>query len=126
MTELYINVNWLAVITGAVGAFALGGLWYSNKLFGEKWAQGSHIKPVDGHPVFALIVQGIGTFLMAWVIGIAIGAGAWLVSVLVVLTIATVMAGGCLFSQKSNYAVLTESGFVVANGIIMLVCQAVL
>ena len=30
-------VNWLAVLVAGVSAFILGGLWYSNALFGKVW-----------------------------------------------------------------------------------------
>ena len=126
MAALYINVNWLAVIAGTVGAFALGGIWYSSKLFGTKWAEGSHIQAIEGHPIPALIVQALGTFFMAWVIGIAVGAEAWVVAYLIILSVATTLAGSCLFSQKSSYAILTETAFVIVGGVIMLVCQAVI
>ena len=39
MGEITANVNWLAVIVGAVVAFLLGWLWYSPKLFGTQWAK---------------------------------------------------------------------------------------
>ncbi len=123
---LYLPVNWLAVVAGTAGAFALGGIWYSSKLFGTKWAQGSHIKPVDGHPPLALIIHGLGTFFMAWIIGIAISTEAWLVIPLVIFAVASSVASSCLISQKSRYAVITETGFVIANGTIMLFCQAIL
>ena len=31
------QINYLAVITAAVSAFLLGGLWYSPALFGKRW-----------------------------------------------------------------------------------------
>ena len=36
MTELTANVNWLAVIIGAVIAFVLGMAWFSPRMFGTK------------------------------------------------------------------------------------------
>ena len=40
MVELTQNVNWMAVIVGALLAFFVGWAWYSPKLFGKRWAQG--------------------------------------------------------------------------------------
>ena len=40
MAEITANVNWLAVIVGAIVAYLLGMLWYSPKLFGTTWAAG--------------------------------------------------------------------------------------
>jgi hypothetical protein len=31
------TINWLAVIVAALSAFMVGGLWYSNILFGKVW-----------------------------------------------------------------------------------------
>jgi len=33
------GINWLAVAVATVVAFALGGLWYSNTLFGSAWLE---------------------------------------------------------------------------------------
>ena len=35
MSEITTNVNWVAVVVGAVLAYLLGWLWYSPKLFGS-------------------------------------------------------------------------------------------
>ena len=54
MAEL-ANVNWLAVIVGAVAAFLAGWLWYSPRLFGVKWAEGSRVElgSANEMPAFA-------------------------------------------------------------------------
>jgi hypothetical protein len=31
------EVNWIAIVVAAVASFLLGGLWYSNVLFGKTW-----------------------------------------------------------------------------------------
>ena len=36
-TDLIKDVNWIAVLCGALGYFALGALWYSKILFAPKW-----------------------------------------------------------------------------------------
>jgi len=38
-TEFIDNINWIAVLLGALGYFALGALWYSKLLFAPKWIQ---------------------------------------------------------------------------------------
>lgn len=40
MSEITANADWIATILGAVIAFGSGWLWYSPKLFGNKWAEG--------------------------------------------------------------------------------------
>ena len=47
MAEITENVNWIAVVVGAVVSFLLGWLWYSPKLFGIKWAEGAGVKIDD-------------------------------------------------------------------------------
>lgn len=34
-----VEVNWLAVVVAALGAFVLGGLWYSPLLFADAWIE---------------------------------------------------------------------------------------
>ena len=38
-TEFFNNLNWLAILCGALGYFALGALWYSKILFANKWIE---------------------------------------------------------------------------------------
>tara|TARA_E500000331_G_scaffold329177_1_gene349516 strand:+ start:6053 stop:6349 length:297 start_codon:yes stop_codon:yes gene_type:complete len=98
MELLYTNVNWLVIGIGAALSFALGGFWYWSKLFGPGWNKGSNISPTNGHPLPALIVQAMGTFLLAWLIGIAATAAVWWVAALIILAVANTLAGGCMFS----------------------------
>jgi hypothetical protein len=50
------NVNILAVIVAALSSFMLGGLWYSNALFGAAWRRAAAGADIQGHPakVFGL------------------------------------------------------------------------
>jgi hypothetical protein len=50
------HVNHLAVIVAALSSFALGGLWYSNVLFGVVWRGAAGGPEIQGHPakVFGL------------------------------------------------------------------------
>lgn len=104
----------------------LGGLWYSQKMFGEKWAEGVGINTEEGggQPVPALVLQFIGTLLMAWVIGITAANEALLTAGLIVVTITVLLTAGSLFHQNNRFAVTTESGFVVVMAVIMILCQA--
>lgn len=125
MDEITANVNWLAVAVGAVLAYALGYLWYSPKLFGKKWAEGVGLKaPPDNLPVAAMAVQAIGTFLLAWVVGVTAAKDALLTILLVTATIAALMVAGGLFALKSPYAIATEAGFAAAMVAVMIAVQA--
>ena len=38
-TEFIKDLNWIAILCGALGYFALGALWYSKILFANKWIE---------------------------------------------------------------------------------------
>lgn len=127
MAEITVGVNWLAVIVGAVVAFLLGWLWYSPKLFGVRWAEGVGVSLDDasGPSGVAMAAQALGTFLLSWVVGVTAAADALLTIILIVVTLVVLMVAGGKFSQKSGYAIATETGFVVAMAIVMIVFQGV-
>ncbi len=79
----------------------------------------------SGPPVVAMIAQATGTFLLAWVVGITAAVNALLTIILIVVTIVVLMIAGGKFSRKSNYAIATETGFVVAMAVVMIVCQGI-
>ena len=66
------NVNVLAVIVAALSSFLLGGLWYSNALFGATWRRAAAGPEIQGHPakvfglsyVFALIAAVVYAVLI--------------------------------------------------------------
>jgi len=128
MNEVTTNVNWIAMILGAVVAFASGWLWYSPKLFGSKWAEGVGISldTASAPPAMAMLMQVISTFLLAWVVAITAANDALLTMILITLTIVAMVISAGLFAKKSNYAIATEAGFIVAMVVIMIVCQGVL
>ena len=86
--ELFIGVNWLAVIVGAIVAYALGALWYSQKFFGAAWMRGSGAPGVHKHPMaLAMLAQAGATFLFALIIGITETTNNILFSILIILTV---------------------------------------
>ena len=127
MTELTANVNWLAVIIGAVVAYALGMLWFSPKMFGTKWAEGNRLDPKGPAkpPVAGIIVQAIGTFLLAWLVGVTAANNALATIVLAALTLIALMAAGGLFTSKSSYAITAEVTYVAAMVVIMIAVQGI-
>ncbi len=128
MGEITANVNWLAVVIGGVLAFLLGWLWYSPKLFGTKWAEGAGVElgSAGAMPVGAMVAQAVGTFLLAWVVGVTAASSALFTFILIVLTIAALIFAAGKFARKSMYAVYTETGFVIAMAVVMFVVQAIL
>ncbi len=126
MGELTMNVNWPAVGVGTVLSFMLGWLWYSPKMFGKKWAEGSGIELTDSSamPVAPLIFQLIATFLLAWLIAITATQDALLTAILILLTIACFVATNSMFVKKSSTAITIEVGFVLAMGVVMIAVHA--
>ena len=127
MEELLVDVNWVAVLAGAVAAFIVGWLWYSPKLFGTKWAQGSGVNINDdsGPMMPAMIAQAVGTFLLAWVIGITATTDSLSFAILITLTIAVLVKAGGLFSQKSHYAVRVDAGYIIVMVVVMIIAHAI-
>lgn len=127
MESLLVGVNWTAVVVSAVAAFMLGWLWYSETLFGLKWREGIGISPDDTTSMKpAMITQLLGTFLLAWVIGITAAMEDLYLAGLVALTIALLIEANGFFSQKSRYAIAVEAGFVLAMVVVMILVHAVL
>jgi hypothetical protein len=126
MEELFVHINWTAVIIGAIAAYALGALWYSPKMFGAKWAKAVGISmDKKSMPPYPMIVQGIGTFLLAWVIGITERTGALYTAILVAITIAALIKANGLWSNKKIYAIKVEAGFILAMVLVMILAQAI-
>ena len=127
MEELTTNVNWIAVVVGFVASFLLGWLWYSPKLFGTKWAEGVGVElgKAGEMPMAAMLTQAVGTFLLSWVVGITAGQEALLTIILIVITIVMLRVSGGLYTKKSNYAIMTDAGFIAAMAIVMIVCQGI-
>ena len=67
------NVNILAIIVAALSSFLLGGLWYSNALFGAIWRRAAAGPEIEGHPakVFGVsfLFSLIAAAAFAWWLG---------------------------------------------------------
>ena len=127
MEALVQDVNWLAVIVGAILAFMAGWLWYSDTLFGKKWRDGIGIAPNDQTSMMpAMMAQAIGTFLLAWVVGVTAVSDSLGLAVLVALTIAALIKANGFFTKKSRYAVTVETSYILVMVAIMIATHAVL
>jgi len=127
MSELVTGVNWTAVIVGFVLSFLLGWLWYSPKLFGNKWAEGVGITLSKDmpFPAMAMLFQVSATFGLSWLFGITAAKQHLLIIILVVVTLILFIVSNGKFAQKSNAAVAIEAGFVFAMAIILFLSQAI-
>lgn len=70
------DLNWLAVLVSTVAFFALGGLWYSNILFGKQWTEAVGWDEPEGEkPPITLYLMPLVTCLVSS-IAVAMLAGA--------------------------------------------------
>lgn len=120
-------INWPAVALGTIAAFVLGMLWFSPKMFGKSWSEGSHnIQPPASPPMAAMVVQLIGTFALAFVVGMTETNEAIGTAVIAILAAALLVAGMDLFSQKSGRATVIDAGYIIAGGVLMILAQGLL
>jgi len=60
------DLNWLAVLVSTVAFFALGGLWYSNILFGKQWTEAVGWDEPEGEkPPITLYLMPVVTCLVS-------------------------------------------------------------
>lgn len=110
-------MNIWAILLAAVSSFMLGGLWYSDALFGKIWNRENGDVPQTGHPaqVFgvAFVFSLIAAFAFAWWLGpapalkTAITAGA----VVGVGMVATSFGINYQFAQRSFKLLLIDGGY---------------
>lgn len=128
MEEITANISWLAVIVGAVLAFLAGWLWYSPKLFGTKWAEGSKVElgNATDMPMVAMATQALGLIGVAWVVAITAATNSLLTIILITISFVLLQWSGNSFTQKNTYAKIVDSGYWVIAVIIMIAVQMVL
>ncbi len=128
MVEITNGVSWLAVIAGAIVSFLLGWLWYSPKLFGAKWAEGSGVKmgSSGNMPVEAMASQAIGLLLMSWFVGVTANSNALYTVILATVAFTVLQFSGNSFSGKSPYAKLVDAGYWIVALVIMIICEGLI
>ena len=102
-------------------------IWFSPKMFGKKWAEGVGLDPAGPSkpPVMAMTFQTIGTFLLAWTVGVTAQNDALLTIVLITATIIVLAGASGAFTGKDSYARHTEAGFTLAMVVVMVICQGI-
>lgn len=128
LEQITEGVNWLAVGAGTIASLLLGGLWYSRRLFGRKWAKAVGLDPANAGamPMGALFFQLLATLLLACVVGVTETRQDLFEMILVVLTIAAFIVANGLFARKGQDAIIVEAGFVLAMGAVMFLAQVIL
>lgn len=121
-------VNWLAVGAGTVVAFLVGWLWYGPVLFGKKWAEGSGVAlgSADEMPVMAMVSQLVGLFMLALMVGITATSDALITAIVAILACAILTFSMGAFVKKSPYALLTDFGYIIVAGVVMIAAQGLL
>ncbi len=126
MSNELANLNWVAVVTGAVAAFLFGWIWYNPRLFGRRWAEGSGIspEPPERFPVLAMATQLAALFLLALVVGITAPLNALAAAIIAILAAAMFVVSAGAFINKSGFALAVDCGYIALAGAIMIICQA--
>ncbi|CTQ51627.1 hypothetical protein LP7551_00139 [Roseibium album] len=122
------NLNWIAVAAGTVVAFLFGWLWYSPLLFVKAWAKGSGVEfnPDSKPPMGAMVLQFVGLFFLATVVGITATFNALFAAIFAILAAATMTISNGAFCKKSNTALAIDAGYIICAGILMILAQGIL
>lgn len=123
----FVSVNWIAVAAGTVIAFLFGWLWYSQKLFGRRWAEGSGIspEPPEEFPVFAMGSQLLALLALATTVGITANFDMLITAIIAILAAALFVVSGGAFTNKSGFALTVDGGYIVLAGAIMIICHGI-
>lgn len=124
MSELTSGMNWSAVVAGAVVAFLAGWLWYSPRLFGERWARAANVSYDDSPPVAAMAMHFGGMVLLSWFVGIM--AQAQMLATTVLLMIAGAILGYATdgYLKIGTEGKLINAGYWIVTIVIMVAAQA--
>lgn len=124
----FVNVNWIAVVAGTIVAFLFGWLVYSPLLFAKVWAEGSGVELTaeSRPPLAAMILQIVGLFFLATVIGVTATINALFAALLAILAAAALTISNGAFCGKSKTALMIDAGYIIGAGILMIVAQGVL
>ena len=124
MSELISDMNWSAVVAGAVLSYLAGWLWYSPKLFGARWARAANVDYTDAPPVAAMMMHFGGMVLLSWFVGVM--AQADMLATTVLLTIAVAVLGYATdgYLKIRTDGKLINAGFWIATIAIMIAAQA--
>ncbi|HEX9706355.1 MAG TPA: DUF1761 domain-containing protein [Steroidobacteraceae bacterium] len=116
------NLNLPAAAVAALATFLIGGPWYSNALFGERWRQAMGISDAKpGHPAkvfgFAYLFSLIATGFLSTLITPGAGALAGLQTGVTVglCFVATSFGVNYMFANWPGAALLIDGGYHIAQ-----------
>lgn len=127
MQEIVTGVSWAGVVVGAIVSFVVAWLWYSPKVFGKKWAEGSgvEIDTARDMPISPLVVQFVGLFLMSWFVGVTAANNALLTVILATTGFCVMYYANGMFGQRSAYARNADAGYWIVALVVMIICQGI-
>jgi len=124
MSELASDINWPAVVAGAVFSYLAGWLWYSSKLFGERWARASNVSFSERPAVSSLSMHFGGMMLLSWFVGVMARED------MLATTMLLMVAGAVLGYATDGYLRISTDGKLINAGywitmiVIMVIAQA--
>jgi hypothetical protein len=137
-TSFLSNINWLAVLCGALAYFALGALWYSKVLFAEKWLALTGIDPKNPAATSGMAVVMTSSFVLMLIasLGIAILqsklqlTGGWMSGIKLGLLTglffgATAISISYLYEKRPAGLHLINGGYTVVGNILaaIIICS---
>ena len=124
--SLIEQINWIAVLVGTAVSYALGGLWFSAKLFGRTWMDAQPHRGADDYQGQALpmLVQLAATLLLAMVVVWMQAVGGIVAVALLLAMVASSMIAGALFLGQKPGVWLVSTGYSVAMIVIVSACAA--
>ena len=132
ITEVFQDINWIAVLVGTIGYFMLGAIWYSF-LFKNKWIEYSGINMEDPNLKKGVAATMFASFVMMFVTSVAIaflayriGMWGWMSGVKLglmtgVCFASTSMAINMLYEKKPLGLFFINAGYQVLGNIIAAV-----
>jgi hypothetical protein len=125
--EIIAGVSWAGVLAGAIAALLVAWVWYSLKVFGAKWAEGSGVSLGSARdmPTGPLIVQFVGLFLMSWFVGVTAVNYALMTVILATAAFCVMYYANGMFGQRSAYARGVDVGYWIVALVIMVIAQAI-
>jgi len=116
------SINWPAVVVATVVAFAIGGLWYSDTLFGKAWLEEVGLNEEDVNKA-NMVRTFSGAFLLECFAGLAVAVligtdSSWLSGLssgllIGIFWITTAYGVTYLFEQRSMRLFLINAGYNV-------------
>ncbi len=128
ITDLFGDLNWLAVVVATIAWFAFSALWYSAPPLSQAWARAAKVDTSGEGPPLALlfIPTLIGYFVTTVVIGlIAAGIGADSLGDGIVLGVVLGIGFGVVGSLVSQVYESKGSTYWLINGLNAVIAYAI-